>query len=215
MPTDATPPRSTRLFRAAALLLVVAPVASGFFHSLPRALQQRHHHHARPSKTSSFPATAAVTLGATAAGVVGGVAAGAQSEGACVINWVGILFNRVRRRRLIIKHHTCGTDHKHNNKTTSTGGNGDLDEAEEGRPGWLEELTKARETKLLRLPYELRRLEWAPEDDAALDEMIVAGKAEEARAYFEECKATSVPVYRQTLRYHWTQTGMLWFTSSF
>lgn len=38
--------------------------------------------------------------------------------------------------------------------------------------------------------------------------MIVAGKAEEARAYFEERKATSVPVYRQTLRYHWTQTGM-------
>lgn len=84
MPTDAVSPRSTRLCLAAALLLVVAPLASGFFPSLPRALQ--HHAHARPSKTSSFPATAAVTLGATTAGVVGGVAAGAQSEGACVID---------------------------------------------------------------------------------------------------------------------------------
>lgn len=44
-----------------------------------------------------------------------------------------------------------------------------------------------------------------------MDEMIVAGKAAEARAYFEERKATSVPVYRQTLRYHWTQTGMLFY----
>lgn len=89
-------------------------------------------------------------------------------------------------------------------RPSSTGGEGGGADA---RPGWLEELSKARETKLLRLPHELRRLEWGPEDDAKVDELIVGGQAAEASALFEERKATAVPVYRQTLRYHWTQTG--------
>jgi len=59
------------------------------------------------------------------------------------------------------------------------------------------------------MPCELRRLDWGPEDDAAVDELVMAGKGAEAQAYFEERKAMSVPVYRQTLRYHWTQTGAL------
>jgi hypothetical protein len=97
----------------------------------------------------------------------------------------------------------AGRDHSRTEVfTKATGGSEGA-----GRPGWLEELAKARETKLLRLPYELRRLDWGPEDDAALDELLMAGKQAEAQAYFEERKATSVPVYRQTLRYHWTQTG--------
>lgn len=59
----------------------------------------------------------------------------------------------------------------------------------------------------MRAPYELRRIDWGPQDDAVVDAMLVGGKGAEAQAYFEERKATSVPVYRQTLRYHWTQTG--------
>lgn len=59
----------------------------------------------------------------------------------------------------------------------------------------------------MRAPCELRRIDWGAEDDAAVDALLVAGKAGEAQAYFEERKATSVPVFRQTLRYHWTQTG--------
>lgn len=55
--------------------------------------------------------------------------------------------------------------------------------------------------------HELRRLDWEVEDDEAVDELVVSGQMEEARKYFEEKKATSVPVYRETLRYYWTQTG--------
>jgi len=64
----------------------------------------------------------------------------------------------------------------------------------------------AKESQILRFPHELRRLEWTPEDDEAVDNMLMQGKMEEAHAYFEEKKATSAPMYRQTLRYHWTQT---------
>ncbi len=74
------------------------------------------------------------------------------------------------------------------------------------RPDWLAELIVAKESKILRFPYELRRLEWTPEDDATVDAMLMQGQMEEAEKYFEEKKATSVPMYRQTLRYHWTQT---------
>lgn len=74
------------------------------------------------------------------------------------------------------------------------------------RPDWLAELMLAKESQILRFPHELRRFEWTAEDDEAVDEFLMRGKMQDAQAYFEEKKATSVPMYRQTLRYHWTQT---------
>ena len=75
------------------------------------------------------------------------------------------------------------------------------------RPEWLAELMIVKESRLLKSQNEIRRIDWEQEDDVAVDEMLMSGQVEDARKYFEEKKATSVPIYRQTLRYHWTQTG--------
>lgn len=75
------------------------------------------------------------------------------------------------------------------------------------RPSWFKEMLFVKASRVLEGEHELRRVDWEAEDDEVVDRMIVEGKLNDARAYFDEKKATSVPVYRETLRYFWTQTG--------
>jgi hypothetical protein len=76
-----------------------------------------------------------------------------------------------------------------------------------GRPEWFRELLMVKEKGILRGEYELLRIDWGKEDDQVVDELLVGGQVAEAQQYFEQKKAMSVPIYRQTLRYHWTQSG--------
>lgn len=49
---------------------------------------------------------------------------------------------------------------------------------------------------------------WMEEDDEKMEEFIRRGDWDDAKEYFEMRKSQAVPIYRQTLRYHWTQTGI-------